>query len=660
MDKYLIELKQKLTEIHNTIKYDEIPQTPPTPVIDKFGYDFIKSKSIDFIKIFIEMLQENKKNITHLKHFITTELNNYYKNRCKNNITLYKSYSSLQQYILNLLSQYEEKEKIIATFQEIKQQEYTDEIFKTLTEDKRAFAKAPTGFGKTVLYYKNIKKMNHKSVLMLTPRLLLNEQIVDMKYMKHLNDNENDENKYKIIHFSNSKNKKIKKNKMKQIKRLHNDKDKFILTACYQSKDKLLKYIKKFKIKFDIIIFDEAHTIETWENSEFITNNTICTYRLFGSATPTEKIGSKENIYGKIIEKVKIFELIINKILCPISTIVKKIDGDKKEYHDLPKLIVDSMVEQKKRKGIIFVNEQKNAEKLYELMKIQDKIKIYIYISDDNDLIPEHNKSIIEFGNNINPSIVIVVDRINYGYDNSDIDFICLADSRESDVGIRQIVGRGLRWNKKTYPNKMLHVLIPLYKEEFSNTYKYSCYIKYLDYIKSECGYDIIVKDDKAMIVNKHEHDEHIKNIVNVNYDGDLIPTEIFHEYCTIGNNMYSNFMSFLANAKVYDESTYINMRNDAILKNEKMKDEIPLLENIHKKFPQFCFQVLHPQKSQYYLTRIDAQKACDKINNEFMNGKNKNLFGKLTNIDIMKKIREKDNKIPTIRFKYYYLYEKK
>jgi hypothetical protein len=50
-----------------------------------------------------------------------------------------------------------------------------------------------------------------------------------------------------------------------------------------------------------------------------------------------------------------------------------------------------------------------------------------------------------------------------------------LGDPRQSDIDIRQIIGRGLRWNKQLYPNKLLHLLVPIYKDEFGNCAKNEC-----------------------------------------------------------------------------------------------------------------------------------------------------------------------------------------
>lgn len=243
-----------------------------------------------------------------------------------------------------------------------------------------------------------------------------------------------------------------------------------------------------------MIIFDEAHTIETWEDSSFVLDENISNYRIFGSATPTNNIESKSKIYGNIIEKVKVYELINNETLCDIVTLTKKMDEEKKTYHNLKDLIVKSIKKFNKKKGIIYVNCIDNAQNLYNLMKTQNYINTYIYVSGKIKLISLCDSSIENFESDIKPSIIIAVGKISYDYDNPYIDFICLGDPRQSDIDIRQILGRGLRWNKDVYPNKLLHVLIPIYKNEFGNYNKNEALKKYLDYIIGECGKDIIIK----------------------------------------------------------------------------------------------------------------------------------------------------------------------
>ena len=131
------------------------------------------------------------------------------------------------------------------------------------------------------------------------------------------------------------------------IKKYTTNNTKIIITCCYQSCNRLLEYIKKYTLIFDLIIFDEAHFITSWANtdniSEFLTNNNICNYRLFGSATPTDDIEGNTLLYGKVIEKVKVHELINKELLCNIETIIKQLNEKKSEYHNLKDLIVESM-----------------------------------------------------------------------------------------------------------------------------------------------------------------------------------------------------------------------------------------------------------------------------------------------------------------------------
>ena len=148
--------------------------------------------------------------------------------------------------------------------------------------------------------------------------------------------------------------------------------------------------------------------------------------------------------------------------MCDIETIIKKLDNKKKEYHNLKDLIISTMTKHNKKKGIVYVNNCENAKILQKLMETQKVIKSYIYISKDYDDFDECDKDISNFENNEKPCIIIAVGKISYGYDNDFIDFICLGDARQSCIDIRQIIGRGLRWNKETYPNKLLHLLIPL------------------------------------------------------------------------------------------------------------------------------------------------------------------------------------------------------
>ncbi len=582
------------------------------------GTEFFDKYILDNIKTFLDttIIKYKEVNINELKRKIRL-------NKFINDLTNIK-----HKYNLCFLKR---KRNDDYKLQNELQQKYLDEIIPELKNNKRVLIKAPTGFGKTHLYYKIISKIQPKKILIFTPRKLLNQQMLEDKYSHYIsNDN------YKILHFSESTDKK------KDIKHIIK-KERIIITSCYQSNEKLYELITHYNFKFDLIIFDEAHFISNWINENLFLTDNITEYRIFGTATPPENYSEHNSIFGKIIEKVKIYELINNKILCDIETIVKKLDNKKEEYHNLKDLIVNSMKKYNKRKGIIYVNETANAEKLYNLMKQQTDIDTYIYVSKDIEVENENDKDIEQFELNIKPSVIIVVGKLGYGYDNPDIDLLCMGDLRQSDIDIRQIIGRGLRWNKKDYPNKLLHLLVPLYKNQFESYKDNSHLKKYLDYIIGECGHDLIFKENYNKIG---------KETTNINkdgkdYDGDNIPIEILKEYCTTGYNKFSDFERFLKTNNIIDEQSY----NDLLDK----QDWMPQLGNIHKKYPKFCFRNIDINKNNYYQTKEEAKNNY----NDTIQILKKNIgidkYSDLTHEQILKRINIINKKIPLVDIDLYY-----
>lgn len=518
------------------------------------------------------------------------------------------------------------------------QEIYLVEIINHLNTYKKVFLKAPTGFGKTHIYYKTILRMKFNRILFLTPRILLNQQIVENKYSSYIKDDN-----YRIIHFSDLDN----SSKEENIKKYSKNNKKIIMTSCYQSGNRLLEYIKKYNFLFDFIIFDEAHFITSWTDakniSEFLTNNNISNYRLFGSATPTYDIELQPLVYGKVIEKVKVYELINQELLCNIETIVKQLNEKKSEYHNLKDLIVESMTKYKKKKGIIYVNDCKNAENLYKLLQKQDKLNVYIYVSKNIEVENYSDIDIKTFENDNEQCVIICVSKIGYGYDNDYIDFICLGDPRQSDIDIRQIIGRGLRLKKDVYPNKLLHLLVPLYRDEFGNCAKNEHLKKYLDYIIGECGKDIIFKSNRNAIVGNGSQTPKEGD----NYDGEKIPTEILNEYCTTGYNKYTDFLKFLKSNKIYDEISYNKLK-------EKQKWLVSLGE-IKKKYPKFCIRHIYPNNMDYYWNKKEALEATIIAKDLLIKKIGRDNYSELTHDQLIKNYNSIDNKIPKIDLDLYY-----
>ena len=276
-------------------------------------------------------------------------------------------------------------------------------------------------------------------------------------------------------------------------------------------------------------------------------------------------------------------------------------------------------------------------------MKRQNKINIYIYVS--KDTIDDKDKSIENFENNIKKSVIIVVGKLGYGYDNTYIDLICLGDPRQSEIDIRQIIGRGIRWNKELYPNKLLHLLIPLYKDEFES-YKDNTHLKkYLDYIIGECGHDIIFKNNNGYIGNE-------KDITNNKdgkiYDGDDIPIEILESYCTTGYNKFTDFERFLKINNIINEESYNEM--------QEKQQWMPLLGNIRKKYPKFCFRNIDKNRDLYYATKEETKNNIIIYKNLLKKTIGADKYSDLTEQQLLLKINNFNKKIPLIDIALYYL----
>lgn len=218
-----------------------------------------------------------------------------------------------------------------------------------------------------------------------------------------------------------------------------------------------------------------------------------------------------------------------------------------------------------------------------------------------------------------------------------------LSDSRQSDIDIRQIIGRGIRWNKNTYPNKLLHLLVPLYKDEFDR-YSHNEHLKkYLDYIIGECGQDIIFKSNGEGFIGDGD-----KVINGLDYDGETIPTEILESYCTTGYNKFTDFQRFLKNNKIFDEFDYNELQ-------EKNKSWMVEIGKIKEKYPKFCFRNIHYNKNNYYLTKNECQNEIEKVKKILKKNIGLDKYSDLTHKQLIKKLNQIDNKIPLIDIDLYY-----
>jgi hypothetical protein len=388
------------------------------------------------------------------------------------------------------------------------------------------------------------------------------------------------------------------------------------------------------------------------------------------------KISPYNTLFGKVIEHVQIYELIQLGILCDFETIVKNIDFDKKKL-DLPNFIMETMIKYKRKKGVIYVNSQKNAMELYAYIKFKyPNYNTFIYISEKltqdsfkdfkyNIKFNKDDTNIECFERCINPCIIITCNKISYGYDNVFIDLICFADPRQSEEDNRQITGRGLRNDVTKYPDKNLILIVPTSEKHLLDKYQNSnskdnIYIEYkklkafLEFVIGSCGKDII---DGRICSTFNRDKPSVISLTNAkDYSGDIIPSEIIKELSTTFYRKYEKFLGFLRNHNVYNEETY-----NLIRERPENIEWMPLLGNIRTTFKKFCFlDIKSPENNNYYQTLEECNKAYEEALKKIVIDSNGNyksisdLKKRKTDNQINKKIVEIDTKIP-INIKLFY-----
>ena len=556
------------------------------------------------------------------------------------------------------------------------QQLYINDAYTELQINNRVMIVGPTGFGKTVVNYLLIDKLKPKITFIFTPRQNLNKQTLDIKYIKYLKTTN-------YVFYNYSPEIQYSKNKFDDLINFVNENIKqnknIIVLLCYQSCKTLIPKLININFKINLAICDEAHTRSSWAllskeyHKLFLElNNKLIEKYIFATATPKSdmKISPYNSLFGKVIEHVQIYELIQWGILCDFETIVKNIDFDKKKL-DLPNFIMETMIKYKRKKGVIYVNSQKNAMELYAYIKFKyPNYNTFIYISEKltqdsfkdfkyNIKFNKDDTNIECFERCINPCIIITCNKISYGYDNVFIDLICFADPRQSEEDNRQITGRGLRNDVSKYPDKYLLIIVPTSEKHLLDKYqtinsKDNIYIEYknlkafLEFVIGSCGKDII--DGRICSTSNRNKPSVISPTNAKDYSGDIIPSEIIKELSTTFYKQYNKFLGFLRNHNVYNEETY-----NLIRERPENIEWMSLLGDIRNKYKKFCFlDIKSPENINYYQTLEECNKAYEESLVKIVNDSNGNyksisdLKKRKTDNQINKKIVEIDNKIPT------------
>ena len=473
--------------------------------------------------------------------------------------------------------------------------------------------------------------------------------------------------------------------------------------------EKLQEYQKILTQQYTNLLLHPHVKIHNDINKKFIKNT------IFTTATPIHtihNITTPNNICGKIIEHIQIYDLIKQHILCDFEVIIKKLENIEDTSTDIKnvkntkntkntkpvsinlcKFVVETMHKYNKKKGVIYFNTQSRARQFYnQMLKHSNNFKTFIYISDNSDITEYENYNfddtkLKKFEECIDPCIIITCDKLSYGYDNVLIDILYFGDIRSSKIDIRQIMGRGLRNNNLIYPNKLLHIVIPIYKfqllqetinpsdiniiekkyskkdmEQLSLDHDKKSFEnlrEFLLFIISECGKDII--NGKIQNTNKKPKPTPPHPIppspIPIIPDGyESIPPDICIEISSTKHGKYTEFIKFLKANNIYNDLTYNNFKNMHI-----SHAWMPILGEIRQRYKKFCFKDINAiENANYYKTLNECNTACDNITNitikefggeEQVTNMLKSIFNETNNKNILKY----DTKIPLNKILYYY-----
>ena len=602
-------------------------------------YDF-KTNKKEIIDKFIHDLRINKRIV--LEYYTQTEIellnqefhakyNKWYKKQKQKEKeeqeNLYFDEEHLEYIDIDDIDPYEDRDY---------QKEYIEEGYNELIENYRCLIELATGGGKTRITYKIIKKLLKKIkldlIVIFSPRILLNIQNTNKKYTKD----------YNVFNWNTDKN----------FDKWLNDKSKKqkIVVLCNNSSNKLYETIKDKNLKL-LTWFDEAHykwdfknKTEYTESDNFwlLENNG---YKVFTTATPSDTMIDNK-IYGKHIIKITARELINQRYLAYIETASFNIDANK---YNFIYAIQNTYNTRNKNKGLSYHKDQKNCKSLYNKFKIafdngETDIKPFLFIDnrENNSKIKDSEEE--KFRKYEGRSIMIVCQKVSFGYDNKDIDFIVFADGKFSQADIKQCIGRGLRpdllGNKGKNSKKTLTILLPIYIDNIDNEdIENKGYKNITEIIRSlvcdyECSFEEIL-----LTFNSNNQKE---NIPGKDYDGDNHQTELIEILCNKLSQQLNvkDVFKLLKNKEIYNIKDYNQLRKTLIHLKKNPQD--------YKGFK--WKNVVDPMGKKYYINEKECKKAIDKILNNCADDEYEDMSSKTC-----LELNEYDNKIPPYELDFYY-----
>lgn len=502
-----------------------------------------------------------------------------------------------------------------------------------LKQDKKIYLELATGGGKSFIVYNVINLLNIENIIIFSPRIKINKQNINSKYLNII------EGEIEI--YNN--------------KKLEGDKTKKIYCFCVQSLIKAEKLIKEYNLTNCFVWFDEAHhTIENNIDNFFLKDDKHIKYKIFTSASPGKNISEQKDIFGEHYKPISIKELKHEKWLCDLECRIIDCENENSLNINLLVWNIKNFEKEKRKYGFSFHSRDENAFSLfikhYELYKKNITITKPFLLIQYKQEIKEKLKTVLldynylsveDFEKENFGSIAYVVKKYDMGYDFKDLDYIIFSDPKTSDKDIIQCIGRGLRSDGKgdmgKNLNKKLLIMLPTSNKETN----FDKIIAVLRYIVHDLGVDF----DET----KHYKIER-KNCVcdgkEISYDG--LETdkskllELLYEKELIKKINTKKLIEICRKEKIYDEKVYENFRKK--FSYLKLKTNIYDYENFKWKL------VVDPEGKIYYTTREECEKRKTEICDEFKNkesGEEYKKFLKLINLRGYIELNRYDCRLP-------------
>jgi superfamily II DNA or RNA helicase len=223
---------------------------------------------------------------------------------------------------------------------------------------------------------------------------------------------------------------------------------------------------KKFtNDEYDLIVYDEAHHFCASKNSKLL--DIKARRKLF--LTATERIYEDDNhilsmdnrdVFGNYIYSMNISDALMNNLLCDYKILMC-------DWTRATKGLLDQLCNVYHRKKIIMLFNTVEKSKTTK-QEIQE-LKYNVYHLDADTSLNEREVRIREFIESAEPSIICSVNVIGEGVNIPCIDTVIFMESRSSNIGVIQNIGRGLR---KTPEKDFCIIVVP--EEMLKNKFLYN------------------------------------------------------------------------------------------------------------------------------------------------------------------------------------------